>query len=124
MKNYYPLFIVILIFAALGIFGMYEMSAVERDILEPAKVMMDKICAGEKAEEEFEKITHEFADHEIILNMYINHSVYNNVAICLTEIGNDMEYNIDAELEADVKRLIYYLEDIIDGEKIKINNIF
>lgn len=100
------------------------MSALNREILEPSKAMLEKISYGERVEDDYRRISEAFSEHETVLNMYINHSVYSNVVVCLTEIGNDIEYDRTAELECDVKRLVYYLEDIIDGEKIKINNIF
>ena len=124
MKNYIPLYIVILIFVMVVFFGVREMSAVERDVLEPARVMKDKISLGEPVEDIYRQVAKEFSEHETMINMYINHSIYNSIVVCLREIGNDIKYGLDAELECDVKRLVYYLEDIIDGEKIKINNIF
>ena len=124
MKNYISLYIVISVFAIVTFFGLREMSALQSDVLEPAKAMCEKISAGESVAEDYHRIVREFSDHEIVLNMYINHSQYNNIVICLTEIGNDIEYNRTAELECDIKRLVYYLEDIAEGEKIKINNIF
>ena len=124
MYNYVPLYVIILIFATVVFFGVREMSALQRDILEPARRMEAKISLGESVEEDYRMIGEKFSRHDTVLNMYINHSVYSNIVICLTEIGNDIEYDRRAELECDVKRLVYYLEDIIDGEKIKINNIF
>ena len=124
MKNYFPLYIIIAVFAFVVLYGNKEMSDFEREVLKPASVMCEKISRGESAEDYYEKIVHSLDEHDVVLNMYINHSAYNSIMICLTEIGNDIEHDRRDELEADAKRLVYYLQDIADGEKIKINNIF
>ncbi len=124
MKNYIPLYVIIIIFAIVVLFGIREMSSLEKNILEPAIVMKEKISMGESVEEDYQRIAKEFSEYETVLNMYINHSLYSNIVVCLTEIGNDIKYERIAELEFDVKRLVYYIEEITDDEKIKISNIF
>ncbi len=124
MKNYISLYAIILILAVVFWLSNREIASVRTELLDPTNVMIQKISNDEPVAEDYEKLCSIFEHHETVINVFINHSVYNSIVQCLEEIGNDIEHNLTAELEADAKRLAYYLQDIVDGEKIKINNIF
>ncbi|MBQ7900746.1 MAG: DUF4363 family protein [Clostridia bacterium] len=124
MKNYLPFYIIIALLAGIFVFSYMEIGAVERELLEPAMHMQDKISADVQVEEDYVKLLEAFKQHEMRLNVFFNHTSSNDIKKCLSEIGNDIKYQNRAELEADTDRLIFHLKDIIDNEKPEINNIF
>ena len=124
MKNYIPLYIIIAMLTVIFVCGYAEMGAVQRQLLEPAIVMRDKISTGEDVSADYNQLLRSFEKHEVWLNIFVNHSVYDAAVQCMSKIGNDIKYNSVAALEADTDRLILCLNGIVESEKIKINNIF
>ena len=123
MKNYIPLAIIIAAMAVVFAFNSYVTNNIEYELLTSAANLHSKVSENLDCTDEYNEFVAKLKKAEVKINMIYNHSAYNDIAKCVLEIGNDIEYDDKKSLSINVEKLIFYLKDIIGNEKAEINNI-
>ncbi len=124
MKNYIGLYIIIILLFSLIFYTFIFAKDVRINLVEDAR----KLCAIEEIDENtdilFKRIEDNFFKMEYRITSFVNHSVYKDIVKELDEIKYDIKFQIISDFKKDSASLLKFLEEIIDNEKPKINNIF
>ncbi len=123
MKNYIPFAIIVIIMLCVFAFNSFVLNSIEYDLLTSAINLQNKVIENLDCTDEYNEFVINFKKSEVKFNIIYNHMVYNDIAKCVIDIGNDIENNDKKSLNKNVKLLVFYLNDIIGNEKAQINNI-
>ena len=119
--KYYIGFYVILILLCICIFIVsLQIRNVELNLLKKAY----SLTHSSNIEYDYLEFKKEYENSKKILMMIINHIQYKEVSVCIIKIENDIKFNDNKSFNSDLKELIFLLEEIIDGEKCNLSNIF
>ena len=124
MKNYIGLYIIILLLFTLVLYTFIFVHDVKTNLVEDAKILSSIDMIDDNTEMLFDKIENNFFEMEYKITSFVNHSVYKDVVKELNDIKYDIEFNLLSDFKKDTASLLKFLEEIVDNEKPKINNIF
>ncbi len=124
MKNYIGLYIIILLLFTLVLYTFIFVHDVKTNLVEDAKILSSIDMIDDNTKILFEKIENNFFEMEYKITSFVNHSVYKDVVKELNNIKYDIEFNLLSDFKKDTALLLEFLEEIVDNEKPKINNIF
>ena len=124
MKNYIGLYIIILLLFTLVLYTFIFVHDVKTNLVEDAKILSSIDMIDDNTKILFEKIENNFFEMEYKITSFVNHSVYKDVVKELNNIKYDIEFNLLSDFKKDTASLLEFLEEIVDNEKPKINNIF
>ena len=124
MKNYIGLYIIILLLFTLVLYTFIFVHDVKTNLVEDAKILSSIDMIDDNTEMLFDKIENNFFEMEYKITSFVNHSVYKDVVKELNDIKYDIEFNLLSDFKKDTASLLEFLEEIVDNEKPKINNIF
>ena len=124
MKNYIGLYIIILLLFTLVLYTFIFVHEVKTNLVEDAKILSSIDMIDDNTEMLFDKIENNFFEMEYKITSFVNHSVYKDVVKELNDIKYDIEFNLLSDFKKDTASLLKFLEEIVDNEKPKINNIF
>ena len=83
-----------------------------------------KNASGDDIKNIYSDFKSDFEKKENIMMMLINHSSYKELNRCVIRIEHDIRFEREYNLKIDIDELIFHLEEMIDGEKSQLNNIF
>lgn len=123
MKNSIPFILIVTFLIFVFAFNGFVMNKIEHELLNDALIIHQKTSKGEDITKEYDMFVKKFNKLEVIINTLINHSVYNEIAKCITDIGNAIEFDDKKNLVLASERLVFNLKNVIEGDKCKIHNI-
>lgn len=124
MKNYIGLYIIIALLFGLIFSTFIFMNDLEINLLKDAKELAGTEKIDENTNVLYKKIEENFYKMEPVITSFINHSVYREIIKKLDNIKYDIQFEKLSDFKKDAAGLLKILEEIIDNEKPKINNIF
>ncbi len=124
MKNYIGLYIIAALLFILMCYTYIFVGDVQRELLADAKELSTMEVFNEETDKLYRKIENNFLKMEYRITSFVNHSVYKDIVKELDEIKYDIKFKIISDFKKDSAGLLKILEEIIDNEKPKINNIF
>jgi hypothetical protein len=124
MKNYIGLYIIAALLFILMCYTYIFVGDVQRELLADVKELSTMEVLNENTDKLYRKIENNFLKMESKITSFVNHSVYKDIVKELDEIKYDIKFNIISDFKKDSASLLNVLEEIIENEKPKINNIF
>ena len=104
-------------------FKYFVVNNIEYDLLNTAEKMNTSMNNGEDFSEYLDILSHQLKKSDVILNMVINNSHYDEIEKCIAEIQVNKKFNNRELLQINSKKLIFLIQNIIEQEKCKIHNI-
>lgn len=122
MKNYLGFFIILFLLIAMIVTSVIQFNMFSDQLLTKAYEL--KNASGDDIKNIYSDFKSDFEKKENIMMMLINHSSYKELYRCVIRIEHDIRFEREYNLKIDIDELIFYLEEMIDGEKSQLNNIF
>lgn len=120
MKNYIGFYIILVLLICVLILSSIQFHRAESFLLTKAYALKE----SDNIHYSYEQFISEFNKMENNLMMLVNHSQYKEICRCIIRLEHNIEYGDDRNIEIDVDELIFLIEEIIEGEKCTLNNIF
>lgn len=122
MKNYLGFFIILFLLIAMIVTSVIQFNMFSDQLLTKAYEL--KNASGDDIKNIYSDFKSDFEKKENIMMMLINHSSYKELNRCVIRIEHDIRFEREYNLKIDIDELIFHLEEMIDGEKSQLNNIF
>ena len=122
LKNYLGFFIILFLLIAMIATSVIQFNMFSDQLLTKAYEL--KNAPKDKIESVYNNLKENFQKKENVMMMFINQSSYKELYRCLIRVEYDIKFERGYNLNIDIDELIFYLEEIIEGEKSQLNNIF
>lgn len=122
MKNYTGFFIILFLLCLMLIVSTVQFNSFEKQLLDKAYKLSED--SGENRNELYNDLKNSFIRCEKRMMMLVNHTLYKDTAKCVLKLGRDIEFGNELNIKTDMDELIFYLEEMINGEKSGLDNIF
>ncbi len=123
MKNSIPFILIVIFLFAMFAFNGYVMNSIEYELLNDAVDIQKKVYNNEAVGKEYEILVEKMNKATVKLNTIINHSAYNEIVKCISDMGIAIEFDDKKNLLSASDNLVFYFKNILEGEKCKIHNI-
>lgn len=122
MKNYSGFFIILFLLCLVLALSSYYFNVFEHRLLHKAYEI--KNASFENVFEVYDDFCAELKKYSPVLQMLTNHTTYRDINKYVVQIKYDIENGDAFAFGADTDQLIFLIEEMINGEKCRINNIF
>ena len=120
MKNYSGFFIILFLLCLVLVLSTYFFDVFEHRLLQRAYEMQG--ASEEGVFEIFEEFCSDLKKYSPVLQMLTNHTTYKDINKYAIQIKYDIENGDRSAFYTDIDHLVFLIEEMINGEKCKINN--